>query len=177
MDWCLDEFTLLGTERSTQVFGCQMSSDVKWRITEETLGTHSLIDHLPVDGPIAVKLSTGSKRLTAVSLDNAPGIWQASLPATLSVWSQDCTYLGTGSLRVRAGFFDGFVARQVLDQQDHHLGAIIGNKSCPSYGCSVEIVHGELVHIEFLAQGTQLTPALPKVPEMLLVDDRIDVHS
>jgi len=91
-------------------------SHIQWRVKNGALGKDFVIDGLPSDGPFMVKLPTGSYQLTAFSVDTALGIWQASLPANFTVHSQECTYLGTWELRTRAGFFDGSIFRQVLDQ-------------------------------------------------------------
>lgn len=91
-------------------------SHIQWRVKNEALGKDFVIDGLPSDGPFMLKLPTGSYQLTAFSFDTALGIWQASLPASFTVHSQGCTYLGTWELRTRTGFFDGSIARQVFDQ-------------------------------------------------------------
>jgi hypothetical protein len=133
---------------------------VKWQITEETRGTLFLIDHLPTDGPFVLVLPTGSYRVTAVSLDNALGIWQASLPTTFNVWSQECTYLGTWQLHMRTGFFDGSITRQVLDQQDraqNDLGTIIGERSWPAMVAQLGSPMESSLLLTFQTQGTQLT--------------------
>jgi hypothetical protein len=133
---------------------------VKWRITEETRGTELLIDHVPVDGPFVVELPSGSYRLTAVSIDNALGMWQASLPAAFSVRSQECTYLGTWELDMRTGFFDGSISRHVLDEQEmaqHDLRTIIGEGTWPPMVAQLESPTQSSLILTFQTQGTQLT--------------------
>ncbi len=91
---------------------------IQWRLKEQTLAKEFVIDGLPQDGPFVVKLPTGSYQLTALSFDTALGIWQASLPTTITVSPQGCTYLGTWELRTKAGFFDGSIVRHVVDQHN-----------------------------------------------------------
>jgi hypothetical protein len=45
--------------------------DENWRITEESIGTQFLVDHLPVDGLFVLELPRSSYRLTVVSFDSA----------------------------------------------------------------------------------------------------------
>ena len=140
--------------------GQRFPFDVKWRITEETVGTRFLVDQLPVDGPFVLKLPTGSYQLTAVSLDNPLGIWQASLPTTFHVRSQECTYLGTWDLNMKTEFFNGSLTRQVLDQRDlaeHDLGAILGDGSWPTMVAQLGSPMESSLILTFQTRGTQLT--------------------
>jgi len=135
--------------------------DMKWWVTEETKGRPFLIDHLPIDGPFVVKLPAGSYRLTAVNLDDALGLWQASLPTTFSVRSQECTYLGTWNLQVQTEFFDGSINRQVLNQEEqaeHDLRMIVGDISWPIMSAPLALAtESSPIILTFRTQGTALT--------------------
>ena len=131
---------------------------IQWRIREQTLGKEFLIDGLPSDGPFVVKVPSGSYRLTAFSFDTAMGIWQASLPTIFDVGPRKCTYLGTWQLRTKAGFFDGSINRQVLNQ---HSLAESDLKSFVSNGLEMvtqlsSSMESPLI-LTFRTQGTDLT--------------------
>lgn len=120
-----------GREQRT---GARFPLHVRLRITEEESGAQVLIDRVPVDGPFVLDLPAASYRLTVVSLHNALGVWQTSLPTTFSVWPQECTYLGTWELQMQTEFFSGAMTRQVFDQRDlaaRDLHAIIGHDQTP----------------------------------------------
>jgi hypothetical protein len=133
---------------------------IQWRLKERTLGKTFVINGLPTNGPFVVKLPTGSYQLTALSFDTAFGIWQASLPTSFTVSPQGCTYLGTWELRTRAGFFDGFIVRYVVDQHniaESDLKTFVNN----GLGNSMVIELGSSIAspliLTFRTQGTELT--------------------
>ena len=133
---------------------------IQWRIREQTIGKEFLIDGLPSDGPFVVKLPTGSYRLTALSFDTAAGIWQASLPANFTVAPRKCTYLGTWELRTRAGFFDGSINREVLNQYglaESDLQAFAPNGLVPQLVSQLSPSMESPLILTFRPQGTELT--------------------
>lgn len=139
----------------------RLPTDMRWWITEETEGRQYLIDRIPIDGPFAVALPTGSYHLTKVILNDALGTWQASLPATFSVRSRECTYLGTRNFHVQAGFFDGFITQQVLNEEpiaEVDLRRIIGDRSWPvMWAPFTSSTESAPIILTFQTQGTQLT--------------------
>ncbi|MGE3976454.1 MAG: hypothetical protein AB7F94_02600 [Nitrospira sp.] len=147
-----------GREQRT---GARFPLHVRLRITEEKSGAQVVIDRVPVDGPFVLDLPAASYRLTVVSLHNSLGVWQTSLPATFSVWPQECTYLGTWKLQMQTEFFSGSMTRQVFDQRDlaaRDLHAIIGYDQAPPplVAQLATPKQGSLV-LTFQTEGTQLT--------------------
>jgi hypothetical protein len=124
------------------------------------LGKEFLIDGLPSDGPFVVKLPSGSYRLTIISFDTALGIWQASLPTSFTVSSRECTYLGTWELRMKTGFFDGSVSRQVIDQHgiaESDLNTIVNDDLSPPVVTQLSPAIESPLILTFRTQGTDLT--------------------
>lgn len=133
---------------------------IQWRLKEETLGKEFVIDRLPRQGPFVLKLPTGSYQLTAFSFDTALGIWQASLPASFTISPQGCTYLGTWELRMRAGFFDGSVSRQVIDQRsvaESDLKTFVNDELWPPMVAQLGPAAESPLILTFRTQGTDLT--------------------
>jgi len=141
--------------------GAHVPFDVRWRIRQEESGTQLVINHVPVDGPFLLDLPAGSYRLMVVSLDNALGVWQTSLPATFTVQPKACTYLGTWELQMETAFYSGSMARQVLDQPDlaqRDLRAIIGHDHVwPPMVAQLEVPIQSPLVLTFRTQGTELT--------------------
>ncbi|MFO0698177.1 MAG: hypothetical protein U0236_03025 [Nitrospira sp.] len=141
--------------------GAHVPFDVRWNIRQEESGTQLVINHVPVDGPLVLELPAGSYRLVVVSLDNALGVWQTSLPATFTVQPKACTYLGTWELQMETEFYSGSMARQVLDQPDlaqRDLRAIIGdNHVWPLRVAQLEAPIQSPLVLTFRTQGTDLT--------------------
>ncbi len=133
---------------------------IQWRLKEESFGKEIVIDDLPRQGPFVLKLPTGSYQLTEISFDTALGIWQASLPASFTVSPQGCTYLGTWELRMRAGFFDGSVSRQVIDQRsmaERDVKAFVNDGLCPPMIAQLGPARESPLILTFRTQGTELT--------------------
>lgn len=140
--------------------GGPLPLDLEWRITEESKGIKILVDELPVDGPFVVKLPIGSYHLTAVNLDITVGVWQASLPATFTVRSRECTYLGAWELDMQAGSFTGSITRHVRDQQkqdEEDLLRIIGASSCPILKAPLASPMDSSLRLIDQVEGTELT--------------------
>ncbi|NGZ95100.1 MAG: hypothetical protein CV089_03005 [Nitrospira sp. WS110] len=133
---------------------------IQWRLKEASLGKEFVIDRLPREGPFALKLPTGAYQLTAVSFDTALGIWQASLPTSFTVSPQGCTYLGTWELRMQAGFFDGSVSRQVIDQRsvaESDLKTFVDDGLWPPMVAQLGPAAESPLILTFRTQGTELT--------------------
>lgn len=134
--------------------------DIQWRIQEETPGKELLLDNLPSDEPFVLKLPTRSYRLTALSFDTAGGIGQASLPATVDVNPRACTYLGTWQLRMRAGFFDGSIIRQVVDQPslaENDPKTFVHDELSPPMVMQLSLAMESPLVLTFRTQGAELT--------------------
>ena len=133
---------------------------IQWRLKDTSIGKEFVIDRVPREGPFALKLPTGSYQLTAVSFDTALGIWQASLPTSFTVNPQGCTYLGTWELRMRAGFFDGSVSRQVIDQRsvaESDLKTFVNDELWPPMVTQLGSAGESPLILTFRTQGTELT--------------------
>ena len=133
---------------------------IQWRVRDQALGKEFLVDGLPSDGPFVVKLPSGSYRLTAFSFDTALGIWEASLPASFTVSPQGCTYLGTWELRMKTGFFDGSVSRQVIDQHnvaESDLKTFVNDGLWPPMVTQLGSAEESPLVLTFRTQGTELT--------------------
>ncbi len=136
------------------------SFHMQWRLKDQKSGKEFVIDSLPKDGPFAVKLPTGSYELTALSFDTALGIWQAALPATFTVSSQACTYLGMWELRTKAGFFDGSIVRHVVNQQavaKNDLHTFVDNRLTTPMVTELSSSGASPLLLTFRTQGTELT--------------------
>lgn len=136
------------------------SFHMQWRLKDQKLGKEFVIDPLPKDGPFAVKLPTGSYELTALSFDTALGIWQAALPATFTVTSQACTYLGTWELRANAGFFGGSIVRHVIDQHalaENDLQTFVNDRPGRPIITELSTPMTSPLMLTFRTQGTELT--------------------
>lgn len=143
----------------TQAVG-QFPFDMKWRLTDEKSGTQLVIDGVPVDGPFVLNLPAGSYRLTAVSFDNALGVWQTPLPTSFSVRPQECTYVGTWDLAMQTEFFTGLLTRQVRDQQEQaekDMRTIMGDRAWPPMVAQLGEPGQSPMILTFQTQGTQLT--------------------
>ncbi|MGE0643749.1 MAG: hypothetical protein AB7P24_08770 [Nitrospira sp.] len=133
---------------------------IQWRLKEKSFGKEFVIDRLPREGPFVVKLPAGSYQLTAVSFDTALGIWQAILPANFTVSARGCTYLGTWELHMRAGFFDGSVFRQVIDQRsaaESDLKTFVEDGVRPPMIAQLGSAGESSLILTFRTQGTDLT--------------------
>lgn len=138
--------------------GLRFPSDVEWWIAEKKQERRFVVDDLPIDGPFVVKLPSGHYRLTVVSFDDVLGEWQASLPATFTVQSHECTYLGTWELQMQVGLFTGEIARQVLNQLElaqDDLRMIIGDVSCPITTAPLESLTEGSVRLTSPTPGTE----------------------
>ncbi|MGC4097655.1 MAG: hypothetical protein QM706_11100 [Nitrospira sp.] len=143
----------------TQAVG-QFPFDMKWRLTDEKGGTKLVIDQVPVDGPFVLNLPAGSYHLTAVSFDNALGIWQTLLPTSFSVRPQECTYVGTWDLTMQTEFFSGSLTRRVRNQQEEaekDIRAILGHREWPPMVAQLGTPARTPLVLTFQTQGTQLT--------------------
>ena len=134
--------------------------NLQWLITKGLHGRRVLIDGLPIDGPFAVQLPAGSYRLTEVRLDIAQGVWQAALPATFTVRSRECTYLGAWELDLHTEFFSAVITRQVHDEQkrdrdDFHM--TFGAGSCPVLKAPLASSMESSATLTSQAEGTQMT--------------------
>ena len=140
--------------------GKERPLDLKWLIAKGPHGRPVLIDELPIDGPFAVRLPAGSYRLTEVRLDIAQGVWQASLPATFTVRSRECTYLGTWELDLHTEFFSAGVTRQVHDEQkrdEDDFHRIFRAGSCPILKAPLASSMESSATLTGQAEGTQIT--------------------
>ena len=108
---------------------------MKWRIQEETDGTHILLSRLPLDGPFAVKLPTGSYRVTDVSFHTNQGVWHTEIPTTFRVLSGECTSLGLWKLELQNEFRAGWLTRKTFDERkvlnENDTARIADTRSCP----------------------------------------------
>ncbi|MDR4466645.1 MAG: hypothetical protein MRJ66_20535, partial [Nitrospira sp.] len=84
-----------------------LPSDVQWFLSKKGDGKVIRIDALPIDGPFAFELPAGTYRLSDINLDVTLGVWEAVLPATFTVQSGSCTYVGSWELDIEENFFSG----------------------------------------------------------------------
>ncbi|MDK2741319.1 MAG: hypothetical protein NDI90_00255 [Nitrospira sp. BO4] len=143
----------------TQAVG-QFPFDMKWSLTDEKSGDKLVVNQVPVDGPFVLDLPAGSYQLTAVSFDNALGIWQTPLSTSFSVRPQEYTYIGTWDLTMQTGFFSGSLTRRVLDQQDQaekDMRTIMGDREWPPMVTQLGTSMQSPLVLTFQTQGTQLT--------------------
>jgi hypothetical protein len=133
---------------------------MKWNLTNEKSGTQLVIDKVPIDGPFMLNLPAGSYRLTAVSFDNALGVWRTPLPASFIVRPQECTYVGTWDLAMLTEFFTGSLTRQVRDQQEQaetDMRTILGDRTWPPMVAQLGAPGRSPMVLTAQTQGTQLT--------------------
>lgn len=105
---------------------------MKWWVQEETHGTHILLSPLPLNGPFAVKLPTGSYRVTDVSLHTSKGIWHTELPKKFTVRPGECTSLGLWKLELQNEFRSGWLTQQRFDEKvlANDIGRIVETEGC-----------------------------------------------
>lgn len=143
----------------TQAVG-QFPFNMKWSIRDEKSGNELVVDQVPVDGPFMLNLPAGSYRLTAVSFDNALGVWRTPLPTSFSVRSQECTYVGTWDLAMQTEFFTGLLTRRVRDQQEQaekDMRTIMGDRAWPPMVTQLGAPEQSPMVLTAQTQGTQLT--------------------
>lgn len=133
---------------------------IQWRLEEQLSGKTFLIEDLPSDGPFVLRLPVGSYRLTHLSFDTSLGAWQASTLDSFSVSPRECSYLGTWRLRMEAGFFDGSISRQVLDQHElaeRELNVLLNKRSSTPMRTQLSAAMKRPLILTFRTQGTELT--------------------
>ena len=143
----------------TQTVG-QFPFNMKWSLTDEKSGTQLVIDQVPVDGPFMLNLPAGSYQLTAVSFDNALGVWRTPLPTPFSVRPQEGTYVGTWDLTMQTAFFTGSLTRRVHDQQEQaetDMRTIMGDRAWPAMVTQLGTSVQSPLVLTAQTQGTQLT--------------------
>ena len=143
----------------TQAVG-QFPFNMKWSLTDENSGTQLVIAQVPIDGPFMLNLPAGSYRLTAVSFDNALGVWRTPLPTSFSVRPQECTYVGTWDLAMQTEFFTGSLTRRVRDQQEQaekDMRTIMGDRAWPPMVAQLGAPEQSPMALTAQTQGTQLT--------------------
>ena len=143
----------------TQAVG-QFPFNMKWSLRDEKSGNELVVDQVPVDGPFMLNLPAGSYRLTAVSFDNALGVWRTPLSTFFSVRSQECTYVGTWDLAMQTEFFTGLLTRRVRDQQEQaekDMRTIMGDRVWPPMVTQLGAPEQSPMVLTAQTQGTQLT--------------------
>jgi hypothetical protein len=129
---------------------------MKWWLQEETHGGHILLSRLPLDGPFAVKLPTGSYRVTDVSFHTRRGVWHTELPTAFSILSRECTSLGMWKLELEEGFRAGWITRQVSDEKalgEGDFGKTFEAKSCPNIVASLDPEGKHSVRLSLRSRG------------------------
>ena len=143
----------------TQAVG-QFPFNMKWSLRDEKSGNELVVDQVPVYGPFMLNLPAGSYRLTAVSFDNALGVWRTPLSTFFSVRSQECTYVGTWDLAMQTEFFTGLLTRRVRDQQEQaekDMRTIMGDQAWPPMVTQLGVPEQSPMVLTAQTQGTQLT--------------------
>lgn len=138
--WVLGNIELIRKEGDRTVVLREVV-DMSWWLEEETDGDRFQISRLPIDGPFAVKLPTGSYRVTRIGFNNKRGVWLTKLPTEFRVQSRECTFLGTWLLQMRTGTYRGWIAREVV--HDHGLtqdesGSMSKVQGCPTLVAPLE---------------------------------------
>lgn len=137
-----------------------LPSDVQWFLSKKGEGKVIRIDALPIDGPFAFELPAGTYRLTDINLDVTLGVREAVLPATFTVQSGACTYVGSWELAIEENFFSGSIMRRVSDQLARdvdYLRKILGNKACPLLKVPLPAALDTASELIDRVQGTDLT--------------------
>lgn len=138
----------------TKSAGLQWPRDMNWWIEEETQGRRFLLTQLPIEGPYVVKLPAGSYRITDVSFDSIRGIWRAALPTAFSIRPGECTALGKWKLQLQAGFFAGWISRQVLETPHDEVQQFTV-RDCPVSVAAVQSSVQSAVTLRFKSGGDE----------------------
>lgn len=137
-----------------------LPSDMQWLLSKNGEGKSITIDALPIDGHFAFTLPAGTYRLLSTNLDVTQGVWQAVLPATFTVQSGACTYVGNMDLDLQKDSFAGSMTRRVSNQlarDAEYLRKFLGNKSCPLLKTSLPPALDAESDLIDRVEGTELT--------------------